>query len=136
MEPFELSEAVSRHFHLFWDNYPFPVMLIRKDRTILDRNRAAQAMGCEPGTRCSDRGEQAMHKGCLADQALREGVCKRAVNYIPQVDKVMDSYWIPLADASGLYLHFGIDITAYAAEGFGRKSVTILPDARAASAQA
>jgi chloramphenicol 3-O-phosphotransferase len=91
-------------------------MLVHKDRTILDRNRAAAAMGCVPGTRCVDRGAPAAHKGCLANQALREGTAKRSVQYVETMKVVMDSYWIPLPEHADMFVHFGIDITPYAAE--------------------
>jgi len=114
----QLSQEIHAHFHLFWDNFPFPVMLIRKDRTILDRNRAAEAAGCVPGTRCIDRGPKEGHKGCLATYALREQIAKRKVQYVDFMGIVMDSYWIPLPQHEDVYVHFGIDITEYAADRF------------------
>ncbi len=112
----ELSPDIHSHFHLFWDNFPFPVMLVHKDRTILDRNHAAEAVGCAPGTRCIDRGPKEAHKGCLANYALREQTSKRKVEYVDLAGAVMDCYWIPLSQSEDIFLHFGIDITEYAAE--------------------
>jgi len=112
--PETISAEAARYFHLFWDCAPFPVMLIRRDRVIVDRNRAAEAAGCIPGTRCSERGPREAHLGCLADRALDEGTAKRKVEFRADKGAVVDTYWIPLAGAEGLFLHFGIDITPYA----------------------
>jgi len=81
MNKIEISDEMYRNFHLFWDNFPFPVLLIHKDRTILDRNKAAEAMGCIPGTRCIDRGKKEEHRGCLANKALQEQAAKRVVAF-------------------------------------------------------
>lgn len=116
MTPIEISDDIRHHFHLFWDHFPFPVMLVHKSRTILDRNRAAEAIGCTPGTRCIDQGDKEMHRGCLAGQALREQTAKRSVVYIAQQGCVLDSYWIPLDGREDVYVHFGIDISQYAAD--------------------
>lgn len=112
----ELGQDVHSYFHFFWDNFPFPVLLVRKDRTILDRNRAAETTGCVPGKRCIDRGPKEAHKGCLANYALHEQISKRKVAYSEFSGAVIDTYWIPLPQYEDVYVHFGIDITEYAAE--------------------
>lgn len=116
MPQIELDENLRNHFHLFYDNYPFPVLLVHKDRTILDRNTAAEAVGSVPGTRCSDAGPREAHKGCLANQALQEKTTRRSVLYVQGYGRIMDSYWIPLPGHDDVFVHFGIDITDYAAE--------------------
>ena len=116
MSTAQVSQELSRNFHFLWDNFPFPVMLVRKDRTVLDRNKAAEAVGCTPGTRCRDVGQKEDHVGCLANEALREQAAKRVVGYVPLLGKVLDTYWIPVAGHEDLYLHFSVDITEYAAE--------------------
>ncbi len=135
----DLNQDLQSHFHLFWDNFPFPVMLVHKDRTILDRNRAAADSGCVLGTRCVERGPLEAHRGCLANQALREQTAKRKVQYVDFLGVVMDSYWIPLPGYDDLFVHFGIDITDYASdrlltnetkacgEGTGCDCSTVLP---------
>jgi hypothetical protein len=115
MKPAEITKELSSNFHLFWDNFPFPVMLVRKDRTIVDLNKAGQALGCAPGLRCSDIGKKEDHKGCLANQALLEQSAQRVVAFQESYGMVLDSYWVPLAGEEDLYLHFSIDITDYAA---------------------
>jgi hypothetical protein len=113
MPDIQLDEEIRHYFHLFWDNFPFPVMLNRKDRTILECNKAAKEAGIVLGTRCIDRGTKELHKGCLADQALRKQTSKRMVAYLEPLKIVMDSYWVPLSGYPDLYIHFGIDITDY-----------------------
>jgi len=111
-----ISEEIRRNFHLFWDNFPFPVMLVHKDRTIIDRNKAGEAVGYIAGSRCVDIGDKKDHAGCLANQALREQSAKRVVGYVAPAGAIFDSYWIPLAGSEDIYLHFFTDITEYAAE--------------------
>ncbi|UFS71483.1 hypothetical protein LPW11_04615 [Geomonas sp. RF6] len=116
MSDIEVSEEIRRNFHLFWDNFPFPVMLLYKDRTIVDTNAAGQTVGLPQGRRCVDMGEKKHHAGCLANLAMKEQTGKRVVGYIEHMGVVLDSYWVPLAGAEDFYVHFGIDITEYAAE--------------------
>jgi hypothetical protein len=116
METAALNEETSRNFHLFWDNFPFPVMLVHRNRTILDRNKAAEAVGLTTGTRCVDLGNKEDHKGCLANKALDGQTPMRTVAYVEAYGAVLDSYWIPLAGEKDLYIHYSADISAYAAE--------------------
>lgn len=116
MNKSEISEEVRRNFHLFWDNFPFPVMLVRKDRTILEANRLGEEIGCPVGTRCVDIGEKPHHAGCRANKALSEKAGVREVAYYEHLKQVVDGYWIPLAGVEDVFVHFGIDITEYAAE--------------------
>lgn len=115
MQQLEISTELRRNFHIFWDNFPFPVMLVYKDRTIIDSNTAGATMFI-PGTRCSDNGKPESHRGCLANQALQEQSAKRIVAYAPDFEMVVDGYWVPLAGEPDIYLHFFADITEYAAE--------------------
>jgi hypothetical protein len=112
----EINEEIRRNFHLFWDNFPSPVMLVHKDRTIIEANKAGRAIGCPVGTRCVDIGEKKHHAGCRANKALREQTGVREVAYIEYLGQVVDGYWIPLAGSEDLYVHFAIDITEYAAD--------------------
>ena len=112
----EISEELVRNFHIFWDNFPFPVMLTHRDRTILHINRAAATAGYAAGTRCIDLGAKENHRRCMANQALQEQTAKRLVAYSEALGLVVDGYWVPLAGEKDLFLHFFADITAYAAE--------------------
>ena len=109
-----ISEEIRKNFHLFWDNYPAPVMLVHKDRTIIDVNTAALEIGLPVGMRCVDFGQKKDHAACKANKALQEGKGMRTVTeYLGQV---VDGYWVPLAGSGDLFVHFNNDITPYAAE--------------------
>jgi len=112
----QISEEIRSNFHLYWDNFPQPVMLVHKDRTIIETNRAGQTLGYPVGTRCVDLGEKQHHAGCRANLALSEQAGVREVAYSEHLEQVLDSYWVPLAGAADLYVHFGIDISEYAAD--------------------
>lgn len=112
----EISEETRRNFHLFWDNFPAPVMLVHKDRTIIEANKAGLEIGCPVGMRCIDIGEKKHHAGCRANQALSERTGVREVCYVEHMGQVVDGYWIPLAGSDDVFVHFCVDITAYAAD--------------------
>jgi len=113
---FEVSEEIRSNFHLFWDNYPGPVMLVQKDRTIIEANKTALEVGCPVGTRCVDLFEKKHHVGCKANMALQKGTGVREVSYAENLGQVVDGYWIPLVGSRELFVHFCNDITEYAAE--------------------
>ena len=110
-----ISDDLRSHFHLFWDNFPFPVMLTHEDRTILDRNNAAETVGYGVNIKCSDLGPKEAHNGCRANKALSDQKAERVVGYVESANAVLDSYWVPLAGQEEIYLHFSIDITSYSA---------------------
>lgn len=112
----EVSEEIRSNFHLFWDNFPCVVTLVYKDRTIVEANKAAQEIGYPVGEKCINLGEKKHHAHCKAHIALRDGVGIREVAYYDFLGKVIDGYWIPLAGSQDFYVHFGIDITEYAAD--------------------
>jgi hypothetical protein len=119
-----IDDALLKSFHMFWGNFPSPVMLVHKNRTIVATNRVGQTVGVPVGTRCADLGEKKNHAGCRANQALSEGSGVHEVGYHAHLDQVLDSYWVPLAGAEDYYVHFGIDITPYAAERFRPQACT------------
>lgn len=112
----EVSEEIRRNFHLFWDNFPAAVTLVYKDRTIIEVNRAAEEKGYPTGVKCVDLGEKKHHAGCKAHIALRDKAAVREVAYYDFLGQVLDGYWIPLAGAEDLYVHYAVDITEYAAD--------------------
>ncbi len=116
MSEHQISDEIRRNFHILCDNFPFPVMLVHKDRTIIAVNKTAETEGYPTGVRCVDMGKKEQHKGCLANHALAEQTAKRVVSYIDFRAAVLDSYWIPLAGSDDLYLHFAADITEWAKE--------------------
>jgi hypothetical protein len=111
----EINPEILKAFHTMWDIFPFPVLLLRKDRTILDCNKAAKDKGVRLGGKCFQlSGEDDIHKHCLGNAALKEGTAKRTVSYSAVRKQVLDSYWLPLSDGKDLFVHFAIDITEYA----------------------
>ena len=121
----QISEEVIRNFHLFCDNFPFPVMLIHKDRTILAVNKTGETEGYPTDVRCVELGKKEHHRGCLANLALTEQAAKRVVAYTDFRGAVLDSYWVPLAGNEDLFLHFSADITQWAKESLVPKGCEV-----------
>ena len=116
MDHTQVSQDLVKHFHLFWNNFPQPVLLVHKDRTVIAGNKVTEPMGYIPGTRCSDRGPKEAHRNCLAKFAMRDNKTQRSVEYSNLAGMVLDTYWIPLEGEPDLYIHFAVDITPYAAD--------------------
>jgi hypothetical protein len=109
----------ARAFHLMWDAFPYLVLLLEKDRTIVASNRAAVKMGALPGMKCYEWHKHAgVHPHCKGNAALESGTAMRSVGAYR--DRVLDSYWIPAGDGE-LMIHFSIDITPYAKEELFRE---------------
>ena len=111
-----ISDEIRRNFHLFWDNYPAAVILIDRNRKIIEINKAAEERGYPVGVQCISMGEKKHHAGCKLHIALAEKAAVRDVAYLDFLGQVVDTYWIPLAGAEDFYVHFANDITEYAAE--------------------
>jgi hypothetical protein len=112
---FGVSPDTLKAFHAMWDTFPFPVLLLRKDRTILDCNKTAKDKGVRRGGKCFRlTGADGIHTHCLGNAALEEETAKRAVGYSAVRKQVLDSYWLPLPDEKDLFIHFAIDISDYA----------------------
>jgi hypothetical protein len=112
----EVNEEIYCHFHKQWDNFPSPVMLLRKDRTILAINKTGLDLRITAGMHCTELSTKKACQRCQANQALAEKSGKRAVGYNGQYKVFFDTYWIPLAGEEDLYLHFSINISEYAKE--------------------
>jgi hypothetical protein len=111
----EVSLEILKAFHLMWDMFPTPVFLLRKDRTIVDFNRTAKDRGVRLRMKCYQlSGDDCIHKQCLGNSALEEGVGKRSVGYYAPSKRFVDSYWLPIEGQKDLFVHFAIDITKYA----------------------
>ena len=96
------NEEIIRAFHLMWDGFPEPIMLIRKSREIVAANKKAEAFGIKVGSKCSSYGKPEQHKGCRCN-----------------------GYWIPLPEQPEYILHFSVGITMEYEEA---KNVTITKD--------
>jgi hypothetical protein len=111
----EIKPEILNAFNMMWGNFPFLVVLLRKNRTILALNKKARELGVKEGMKCYQlsRGK-GIHKECMADAALKEDISKRSVLYSPALKQVLDSYWIPVEGVNDLYVHFATDISDYA----------------------
>ncbi len=112
------AEAVQA-FHLMWDAFPFLVLLLEKNRTIVAANRIAVKMGALPGMKCFEWHKHAgIHPHCKGNAALESGQAMRSIGAYR--GKVLDSYWVPAAGGE-LMIHFSIDMTPYAKDELFRE---------------
>jgi hypothetical protein len=121
MAAHQVTNEILSNFHLFYDNFPAPVILVHKDRTILAMNKTAETVGYQTGIRCIDMGEKENHKACLGNKALSEQTGTRLVAYFDFAGAVLDTYWIPLTGSNELFVHYATDITPWAAESLRPK---------------
>lgn len=99
-------------FHMMWDLHPAPVMLVRKDRTIVAVNAVAVELGIHPGIRCHTlAGNAKMCPQCKGNVALRMGQATRALAFSEGQGLFLDGYWTPVAGETDLFVHYGNDIT-------------------------
>jgi cold shock CspA family protein len=109
-------ETLVESFDLMWGNHPGVVMLIGKNREILAFNQTGKALGLTPGIKCFTlTGGQKVCAHCQANQALEGGQAIRAAAWSEPLKAVIDGYWIPVSGRNDVYVHFGNDISAYAA---------------------
>ena len=104
------AEEVIRAFHLMWDGFPEPIMLIKKSREIVAANKKAESFGLKVGTKCSSYGKPEQHKGCRCNEAADEKKTI-AITYKGPFDKDAYGYWIPLPEQPEYILHFSVGIT-------------------------
>lgn len=96
------DQELIRAFHIFWDSYPVHVRLIRRDRTVLAGNKAAEEKGMVAGTHCfpNENG----HPGCLGNLALDAG--RAEVRSFPNGRQ---QFWIPVQGREDVFVHFSCD---------------------------
>jgi hypothetical protein len=102
---------IRKSFLLMWDGFPHPVLLLQKNRIIVDSNQAGRALGVPSCVRCRDISPypEKCKNNCLADKALATGKPERTISRLGK--KLTATYWIPLhPDHSDLYLHFVVDL--------------------------
>jgi hypothetical protein len=106
----EVPPDISKSFRLMWDSFPHPVLLLQKNRTIVDSNKLARDLGVPAGVKCRDISPypEKCKNDCLADKALAAGSSERIINR--QGNKLSATYWLPLkSQQDDLYLHFVMD---------------------------
>jgi len=105
-----IEPRILEAFQTMWGPFPEPVMLIHKDRTVLAVNDLARTFGIPPGVKCHslnpDHGPDGNCRKCQANAALRTGTTIRTEEHYGDT-KVL-GYWMPLAEAPEVYVHFGI----------------------------
>jgi hypothetical protein len=102
---------ISKSFRMMWDSFPHPVLLLQKNRTIVDSNKLARDLGVPAGVKCRDISPypEKCKNNCLADKALASGASERTISRLG--GNLTATYWIPLnPDNSDLYLHFVVDL--------------------------
>ncbi len=106
----EQQRHISEAFRMMWDSFPHPVLLLQKNRTIVDSNKLARDLGVPAGVKCREISPypEKCKNHCLADKALASGAPERIISR--QGNKLSATYWIPLkTQQDDLYLHFVMD---------------------------
>ena len=103
------DEQIVESFHVMWDNFPEPVMLIKKSREIIAVNLKAAEFNLKPGSKCSSYGSPDQHRGCRCNEAVDNAKCV-AVTYEGPMGKAF-GYWIPVAAKPEWILHFSVGTT-------------------------
>ena len=103
------KQEIINAFHMMWDNFPEPIMLITKDRQIHAVNKKAASFGLNDQMKCSSIGSPEKHKGCLCNQAAdtKEAAYKA---YEGPFGRAY-GFWIPVAGAEEYIIHFGVGST-------------------------
>ena len=105
----EVNDKTIEAFHLMWDSFPHPVMLLQKCRDIVAINKTAEEMGRPTTGQCFQRGGATeVHRTCKANQAIEEGIAQRSSRFNESTNLLTDAYWLPLLSEQDLYLHFAI----------------------------
>lgn len=98
------DEVLIESFHAMWNNSPYLVRLIRKDRTVLAVNKACAATGFTTGVLCFGGGPKEAHAGCLANLALQEKLGKHLLSD----NGARLRLWIPVTGREDVFVHFSI----------------------------
>jgi hypothetical protein len=102
-----IDPKVEEAFHMMWGNFPAPVRLIHKNKTVLAVNVAAKKMGLNPGEHCFKVGIPAQHKGCKAHEALASNQGTQAIN----AEKDTIRFWLPIEGCPDVYVHLTLKLS-------------------------
>lgn len=109
-------------FNAMWGLHPSPVLLIRTNREIVAINETGRNLGIPEGIKCFQlAGNSSICDRCKGTAAVKENKGKRAAAWQAKRNMFVDTYWIPVQDETGLFVHFGNDITEYVREEFIEK---------------
>jgi hypothetical protein len=96
-------------FRLMWDAFPEPAMLVGESRKVLAANALARRLGVRPGCMCGGLAPlevSAAHNPMERLQNTRSALVELAdANGWPVL-----SYWVPVAGAGNMAVHFGIGV--------------------------
>jgi len=106
------DEKLIESFHAFWNNYPYMVRLIRRDRIVLAVNKASADAGLSAGELCSAVGAKEAHAGCLSNQSLKEKQAKHQL----AGDGLRLKFWIPVEGREDVFVHFSVPATEFSPE--------------------
>lgn len=104
---YQVDDGLLQAFHLMYDNFPEPVQLTHKSRTILAINPAGKAAGKDVGLVCAKLGPPEGHKICQANKALKDQKTTWAyVDATPTGGRKFVTFWLPIAGYPDFYIHF------------------------------
>lgn len=107
-----IDENIIDAFHLMWDGFPDPVVLIHKSREIVAANIAARANDRVEGIKCSTLFTPEAHKGCKANLALKNGSAEFLRKKGGTGELLL--YWLPIKDNPEYLIHVSIGaVTKY-----------------------
>ena len=92
-------------FHQMWDGFPGSARLINSRHVIIASNKTAEENGFTEGIVCARVGSPELHKGCMANHALKTKTT--------QIDRKLDDRirgWSPLEGYDDLFVHFTLPI--------------------------
>jgi hypothetical protein len=97
-------------FQQMWGNFPDPMMLVHRDRTIVAVNDACATQGAAAGKKCFSYNpspadvEDGACKACQANEALKSGAPRTCEGQFGGGPRIR-GYWIPVKGASDFYVH-------------------------------
>lgn len=101
-----IDDDVLSAFHLMWDAFPDPVVLIHKNREIVAANPVAISNGRHVGLQCVKLFTPQAHRGCKANSALMN---QRAESLRKRTDQgELLLYWLPIAGNPDYLVHVSI----------------------------
>ncbi len=110
-------ESIINAFHQNWNLHPYPVMLIKADRTILAVNVPGRKLGILVGIKCFQlTGKDKVCPYCQANTAMKEKKGIQVASYQAALKQFVETFWVPLDGEETIYLHYGNDITKWVKE--------------------
>ena len=98
-------------FRLMWDAFPEPAMLIGDGRKVLAANALGRRLGITAGSRCGGLAPVEAPPVRNSMERLRD--TQSALVEIAEANgEPVLSYWVPVAGARNLAVHFGIGVVS------------------------